>query len=93
MNPIDFCFLIFFVCIIVELTMSSKAEWSKVIVMIVITFILAACGKDKPLKNTEYLINDEWRHCSNVATEDCGATLVCDDDVYTCMTNIQMRLK
>lgn len=54
-------------------------------------FIITACGKDG-FKKTEYNINGEWLQCSQPSTESCGATLICDDAVYTCMTNVQMRV-
>lgn len=62
------------------------------ILLSVLACLLVACGKDGGFKKREYLINDEWLHCSQTREEACGLTLVCEDqEVFTCMTNIQTR--
>lgn len=68
----------------------KKRDWVFLFLLIGCMIVTAACGKDG-LKETEYFIGEEWRTCSQPATEECGVTLLCGDEVYTCMTNVRMR--
>jgi hypothetical protein len=63
------------------------------ILLFIALIFLPGCGDEIRLKKTEYLIQGQWLHCSEVAQESCGSTLVCGDLTYQCQANTPMRLR
>lgn len=70
--------------------MSRDVRFFILLVLLMLLTGVVACGKDG-LKPAEYFVNEEWRQCSIASEEACGATLVCGEDVFLCMTNLQRR--
>lgn len=70
------------------------AKITAIIIIDIFLFLsLVACGKDGRLKRTEYYIGQEWRACSFIERNACGESLRCGDDVFSCMVNVQVRVR